>query len=133
MSNEARRASKNARRRRKRKQQKQLQNVHATQLEPQPQISSSQMWFNTYQKLTQWQQTHLLNYNCSLQQQQQQNPDYVCVAEEGEEEEEDTVDPGYLDFLMVTMRHQQELKERRDRDSAASVETSHSPEIINST
>ncbi|KAM8718136.1 hypothetical protein ACLKA7_004785 [Drosophila subpalustris] len=83
---------------------------------------STEIWSSTYHSLLQWHQQQVLRIcrpreeNSTEDEEEAEEEEEKELEEEGEQEEEELpfeVDPDYLSFLEVTIKHQEELKQAR--------------------
>ncbi|XP_034666634.1 uncharacterized protein LOC117900390 [Drosophila subobscura] len=81
--------------------------------------TTAEMWSNTYRRLFQWHHMQVQRL-CQAQPTQQQEQLEESSASEAEEEAT-PIDEEYLQFLEVTIKHQQELKQRRAAAAATAT------------
>ncbi|XP_022221516.2 uncharacterized protein LOC111073495 [Drosophila obscura] len=87
--------------------------------------AAAEMWSNTYRRLFQW---HHMQVQRLCQQHEQHAQPADCEESSASEAEEEQatatatpIDEEYLKFLEVTLRHQQELKQRRAAAAATAI------------
>eukprot|EP00099_Drosophila_melanogaster_P017629 NP_608538.2 uncharacterized protein Dmel_CG13689, isoform A [Drosophila melanogaster] len=123
-------------RKRNRNRSKQRRRRQKSEGKPKPHTSRDQ-WSNVaqiYQSLFEWHHNHVMSLcpevNPNLDQDLEDIPketgtfhclDYVYESS-SEDEEIEPIDEGYLKFLEVTIKHQQELRDRRTAQTTDSLD-----------
>ncbi|XP_017011444.2 uncharacterized protein [Drosophila takahashii] len=132
------RKSEDMARKRTRKRSKQRSRRRRSEGKPRPQTTRDRdQWTNVaqiYQSLFEWHHNHVMSLCSPTDQNQDQDNedtteeagssqclDYVYESS-SEEEENEPIDEEYLKFLEVTIKHQQELKDRRAAQTTDSVD-----------
>ncbi|XP_017046099.1 uncharacterized protein LOC108091418 [Drosophila ficusphila] len=123
-------------RKKTRKRSKQRRSRKRSEAKPKPQTTRDH-WTNgvqIYHSLFEWHRSHVMSLCCPTYPSQdreyedrQDNTetnhclDYVFESS-SEEEEDEPIDEEYLKFLEVTIKHQQELRDRRAAQTTASLD-----------